>query len=59
MVDREYRIDNYTSPKIGIGAEMKNLRMLKFIPEYLKTKKKCNYAIRKLLLVIRFSDKCF
>ena len=58
MVDREYSIDNYISPKIGIGAEMKNLSMLKFVPEYLKTKKKCNYAIRKLPLVIRYvSDK--
>ena len=58
MVVREYSIDNYISPKIGIGAEMKNLSMLKFVPEYLKTKKKCNYAIRKLPLVIRYvSDK--
>ena len=39
MVASEYSTDNYESSKSSIGAIMKNPEMLKFIPDYLKTKK--------------------
>ena len=38
MVDSEYSTDKYKSPKTSIGAKMKNPEMLKFVPDYLKTK---------------------
>ena len=37
MVDSEYSTDKYTSSKIIIGAVIKNLEMLKFVPDYLQT----------------------
>ena len=37
MVDSEHSTDDYKSPKISIGAIMKNPKMLKFIPDHLKT----------------------
>ena len=33
---------------------MKNLEMLKFVPDQLKTKKMCKYAVKKLRFVIRY-----
>ena len=42
MVDSEYSMD------IGIGTVMRNLEMLKFVPDHLKTKKMCKHAVKKL-----------
>ena len=39
MVDKAYSQDNYKSSKISIGALIKNLEMLRFVPNHLKTKK--------------------
>ena len=39
MTDSEYSKDNFKSPKINIGAIMKNPEMLKFVPDDSKTKK--------------------
>ena len=33
---------------------MKNPEMLKFVPDNLKTKKICNYTVKKLPFVIRY-----
>ena len=41
MVHGEYNMDIYKSVKISIGEVMKNPKMLKFIPDYLKTEKMC------------------
>ena len=38
MVDSEYSPDNYKSLEISIGAITKTSEMLKFVPDYLKTK---------------------
>ena len=58
MVDSEYSTGDYKSLKISIGAIMKNPEMLKLVPDHLKTKKMCNYVVKKLPFVIRYaSDK--
>ena len=49
MVDSEYIMDIYKSVKIGIGTVMRNPGMLKFVPDHLKTKKMCKYAVKKNL----------
>ena len=38
------------SLNINIGTEMKNPEMLKFVPDYLKTKKMCKHAVKKIAL---------
>ena len=38
MVDS---MDMYKSLNISIGTVIRNLEMLKFVPDHLKTKKKC------------------
>ena len=48
MVDSEYSMDIYKSSNISIGTVMRNLEMLKFVPDHLKTKKMCNHAVKKL-----------
>ena len=55
MVDSEYGTDNYNSSKISIGAVIKNPEILKFVPDYLKTKQLCNCAVKKLPFVIRYA----
>ena len=54
MVDSEYSTGDYKSPKISIGAIMKNTKMLKFVPDYLKTKTICKHAVKKLSFVLRY-----
>ena len=49
MVDSEYSIDTYKSIKICIGTTMRNLEMLKLIPDHLKIKQICNEAVLKLI----------
>ena len=41
-------MDTYNSLKINIGTVMKNPEMLKLMPDHLKTKQMCNYAVKKL-----------
>ena len=38
-------MDIYKSLNISTGTVMKNLEMLKFVPDHLKTKNMCNHAI--------------
>ena len=40
MVDNEYSKGDYRSSKISVGAAMKNLEMLKVIPDHLKSEKR-------------------
>ena len=40
--------------KISIGAVIKNLKMLIFLSNCLKTKKMCKAAVKKLLFTIRY-----
>ena len=47
MVDSEYSMDIYKSVEISIGTVMINLKMLKFVPDHLKTKKICKHAFKK------------
>ena len=46
-------MDTYKSLNINIGTVMKNPEMLKFVPDHLKTKQMCNYAVKKLPFIIR------
>ena len=50
MVDSEYSMDICKSVKINIGIVVKNLEMLQFIPDHLKTKKICKHTVTKLPL---------
>ena len=47
-------LDIYKSLNISIGIVMKNLEMLKFIPDHPKTKKLCKNAVEKLPYLLRF-----
>ena len=38
----------------NIEAVMKNPEMLRFVPNRLRTKQMCNYAVKKLPFVIRY-----
>ena len=42
------------SPKIVIGAIMKNPEILKFDPDHLYTKKMCKHAVKKLPFVMKY-----
>ena len=58
MVDSEYSSENNNPLKISIGAIIKNLETLRFVPDHVKTKKMCKHAVKKLLFVIRYvSDR--
>ena len=51
-------IDIYKVLNISIGAVMKSPEMLKFVPDYLKTKKMCKHAAKKLPYLLRYvSDR--
>ena len=52
MVDSEYSTDDYKPSKISIGAIIKNLEMLKSVPDQLKTKNMCKHAVKKLPFII-------
>ena len=47
MVDNENSPDNYKTLKISFGGIIKILEMLKFIPDYLQTKRLCKNAVKK------------
>ena len=49
MVYREYSTKIYKSLKISIGIVMRNLEMLKFVPDHLKTKKCVNMQLKNYL----------
>ena len=44
----------HKSINTNIGTVMKNPEMLKFVPDHLKTKHMCNYAVKKLHFIIRY-----
>ena len=54
MVDNEYTMDIYISVKISIRKVIKNIEMLKLVPDHLKTKKICKHAVKKLSFLIRY-----
>ena len=44
---------------ISIGTVMKNLEMLKFVSDQLKTKEICKHAVKKLPYLLRYvPDQC-
>ena len=47
-------MDIYKSLNINIGIVMKNPEMLRFVPDHLKTKKRCKHAIKKLPYPLRY-----
>ena len=51
-VDNEYSTEGCNSPKIRIGAVMKNREMSKFVPDHHKTKRICKHVAKKLSLGI-------
>ena len=54
MVDSEYSMDIYKSVKKSIGAVMKNPEMLEIVPDYLKSKKMCKHAVKKLPCLLKY-----
>ena len=50
MVDT---MDVHKSLNVSIGTVKKNPEMLAFVPNYLKTKKKCKHAVKKLPYLLR------
>ena len=54
MVVSEYSTDNYKSSKISRGAIMKSPKMLRLVPDHLKTKKMGKHTVKKLSFVIRY-----
>ena len=52
MVYSENSPGNYKTLKISIGAIIKNPKMLRFIPDHLKTKKVRNNSVKRLSFVI-------
>ena len=54
MVDCEYSPGNCRSLKISTGAIIKNPEILRFVPDFLKTKKMGKNDAKKLLFVIRY-----
>ena len=45
----------HKSINIDIETVMKNLEMLKFVPDNLKTKKRCKHAVQKSAYLLRCS----
>ena len=44
---------------VSIGTVMKNLEMLKFVSDQLKTKEMCKHAVKKLPYLLRYvPDQC-
>ena len=54
IVNGEYSPNNYTSSKMSIGAIIENPKMLKFVPDHLKTKNMFKNAVEKLPFIIRY-----
>ena len=54
MVDSKYNRDNYKSLKKSVEAKIKNLEMLRLVPDHLNTKKMCKNAVEKLPFIIRY-----
>ena len=48
MGDSEYNSDDYRSPKISIGAIIKNPEILRLVPDKLKTKLIYKNAVKKI-----------
>ena len=51
MVDT---MDVYKPLNISIGTVIKNPEMVKFVPDYFKTKKMCKHAVKKLPYLLTY-----
>ena len=47
-------MDIKKSLKISIGTVTRNLEMLRFLPDHLKTKQMCKHAVKKILFLIKY-----
>ena len=47
-------MDIKKSLKISIGTVTRNLEMLTFLPDHLKTKQVCKHAVKKILFLIKY-----
>ena len=47
-------MDIYKSLNFSIGTVMKNPEIVKFVPDHLKTKKICKYAVKKLPYLLSY-----
>ena len=47
MVVSEYSAGNNKSLKLNIRSMLKNPEILKFVPDHLKVKSMCKYAVKK------------
>ena len=54
MVDNRSNYGNYKILKISIAEIAKDIEMLRFVPDYLKTEKMCKNGVKKFLFVIKY-----
>ena len=54
MADSEYSMGIYKSIKISAATVMKKPELLKFVPDYPKTKKICKCTFKKLAYLLRY-----
>ena len=47
-------MDIYKHLNVTLGTVMKNLEMLKFVPDHLKNEKMCKHAFKKLPYLLRY-----
>ena len=54
MLGSEYGPDNYETLIISFGAIIKNLEVLRFVPNHHNTKSMCKNTVKKLLFGIMY-----
>ena len=54
MIEIEYNRDIYKPVKNSIGTVMKNPEVIKLVPDHLQTKKRCEHAVKKLHLLMKY-----
>ena len=54
MVGSEYSTEDCKPSKINIRAIIRNTEILKFVPDYLKTKKMCKHTVKKFPFLKRY-----
>ena len=55
MIDGEYSTNIYKSLNISTGTVMEDPKMLKFVPDHLKTKKCVSMQLKKIPYLLRYA----
>ena len=54
IVDSKHSSDNYSNLKMSTRATIKDLEMLKFVPDHVNTKNICKHTVKKSSFVIKY-----